>query len=210
MRRYIYKGAKRSYFVINMRGRFNFAAFSLLLLCLSLYVFADFAGTTVYFTVPVSLSFTVTLPGTLLFSSNTSAVVTGYTSDVQFNSTVPTNLTSVPPCVAGGACQSAATPIFQYDNTGTVPINISLKFNASLPTGISVTANSTLPPLGQDTYANVPGRPIPLNGSLWAPLVNNLPFEGANVSNVWLYANFTAYTGTQNVGLIHNSSLGAG
>ncbi len=125
----------------------------ILILAPILFVSADYAQTSVFFTVPVSLSFTVTLPGGTSTTSNTTSglayLSTPSTSDIWFNSSAVT-AQYIQPCVAGGAdCQtSAAVPIFSYDNTGNVNMSLWMRFNASLESGVSVCVNSTRSGIG--------------------------------------------------------------
>ncbi|MFH0972122.1 MAG: hypothetical protein V1835_06170 [Candidatus Micrarchaeota archaeon] len=185
--------------------KFSYLAIGLLVVVLAAYVYADYAETAVYFTVPIEISFTVTLPGPEVYTSNTTYHTTGPTSDIWFNSSSSSNFTAIQPCVFPGTnCQNDANPIFQYDNTGTVPITIYLKFNASLPSGVNLLMNSSVAGTGNGGTAHA--ELIPLNDTEWAPVVLDLSFEGTNTSGAWLFANFTVYSGTEVRYLISNST----
>ncbi|MFH1442527.1 MAG: hypothetical protein ABIG96_00680 [Candidatus Micrarchaeota archaeon] len=187
-----------------MKSRINLFVMGLALFSLAAVLYADFAETAVFFFVPVSYSFTVTLPGPGTWSSNTTQPPTAWTADIYFNSTVATNMTNLEPCVAPGTSCQGADGIFRYDNTGTVPINIYLMFNTSLPSGVEVFMNSSIAGAGNGGAANA--NLLPLNSSIWIPVVTALSYEGTNTSDAFLFANFTAYTGTNIRYLVHNST----
>ena len=108
------------------------------------YAVSEYVTTQINFNIPSILAFTVTLPAlTAVESSNTTA--TAATSAIEFNSTGATD-SNVEPCVVGGSCQSIAndTPIFVYDNTGTVILaNITVKLDTALPACITLKGNNS-------------------------------------------------------------------
>ncbi len=182
-----------------------------------LFVAAKFAQTSVFFTVPVSLSFTVTLPGGTSTTSNTTSdlayLSTPATSDIWFNSSSQT-AQHIQPCVAGGSsCQTgAAVPIFSYDNTGNVNMSIWMKFNSSLESGVAVCMNSTRSGTGNMAvdHAGV-ANCYDLNNSQWVEVVSNLTSSGVNITNATLYANFTSKAvGTTIRRLDHNTTQTTG
>ncbi len=181
-----------------MGSSFKYALAILLLSLLAISTYADYASTEVYFSVPISTSFTVTLPGEAGVASDGSLGAV-FTADIFFNSTVPTN-TSLQPCVAPGTTCQDTDAIFEYDNTGTVAINISLQFNASLPTGVTVNMNSSAT-AGGTVHEGL----IPVNNTEWAPVILELPI-GADLGRAWLFADFSSYTGTNVRWLTHNST----
>lgn len=168
---------------------------------------ADYAQTTVWFTVASSISFTVTLPDATFNTSNgIPQPGSPTTSDIWFNSTANNNA-SIMPCVTGlTACQSAdmaTTPIFQYDNTGTSNIDINIYFASALPSGVTVGMNSssTCAP-GCQTYSTIFG----VNGTSPAYVVRNLTYIGTNVSNAFLNATFTAVPAGSNSRILQHVS----
>jgi len=129
-------------------GVVGFAVFVAVMLLLSSIAIADFASTRVFFIIKRTIGFTVTLPsgGTWTAGNLTTAPPnnTVYTADIEFNvsnkSQAWTNA-SVAPCCTNQ--QNEGIPIFNYTNTGTVPINITLAFNGTfMPAGINVTASN--------------------------------------------------------------------
>jgi hypothetical protein len=186
-----------------MNWKMKWFVLALILVSMSAYVLADFAQTAVYFTVPVALSFTVTLPGEAAEASSSSLYGSGLSADIWFNSTVADNA-SVQPCVAPGtSCQTDSTPIFIYDNTGTQNISIYIKFNATLPSGVSVLMNSSVTTVG---YGVAHANRISVNDSGWAFVVANLSYLSTNTSSAWLWAAFSSYSGNNVVYLTHNST----
>ncbi len=121
------------------------------------WFYLDKVNVTVDYT-PPNAKFTVMMPSSYTCPStrycfNISAETeetANATSWISFNFTTPTSIeTDVEPCVTGNCTddkQSGNTkPIFLIDNTGTNSINLSIRFNETLPIGINVSANSTCP-----------------------------------------------------------------
>lgn len=104
-----------------------------------------YTTTTVYFNVGTLVSFTLTLPGQSPVSCNSTGAAT---AAIEFNVTNATSY-NVNPSVVGGTTQSDGTPIFQYDNTGTVGLNLSVYLDSALPSCMNLTGNTTY--AGADT-----------------------------------------------------------
>ncbi|MFH1106838.1 MAG: hypothetical protein V1787_02995 [Candidatus Micrarchaeota archaeon] len=188
------------------------ATFAALLVAFAGFAYAEFAQTTVYFNVPVRLSFTITLPDTVQTnaSGTTAPWSADATADINFTLAAGSiSGTHVQPCLTvafGGGCQTGpAVPIFAYKNTGTTNISMWLKFNASLPTGIVVGVNSTASGTGNNMVNHTALYDV--NNSLWANAFQDLNISSNQYANVSLYANFTNVQGGINVRLLaHNST----
>jgi hypothetical protein len=164
------------------------------LMAIAAVAFADSVTTTVYFNVPSSISFTVTLPGG-------SPVASGATGDIEFNSSavsrVKLNCTvrSSP-----GNNQTAAIPCFNYSNTGNRNINITLQFGVALPTQVKVKAghnNTAWISSCTCTSLATGGCPglndcVEVNSTV-AVKIATIPYAG--YKDIWLWADFTNYMG---------------
>ena len=96
-------------------------------------VYALLTTTQVSFNVQSVVAYTLTLPG----QSGVSATGGGAaTAAIEFNITNAT-ATNVDAVVVGGTAQSNGTAIFQFKNTGTLNLNLSVYMNAT--TNISAT-----------------------------------------------------------------------
>jgi hypothetical protein len=117
---------------------------------LTTVIYADSTATNIHFNIQSLVAYTLTLPG----ESATVGGADAQTTDIEFNITGNQGVYSdVQPKVVGGTTQSDGTPIFQFDNTGTVNLNISVNLNESLPSCLSLK--------GATTYENVAaGAPI--------------------------------------------------
>ena len=84
--------------------------------------------TTVHYIISTVVAFTLTLPGQSGVTSNSTGAPT---PDIEFVSATGTD-TDINPCVypSTAFCQNATTPIFEFDNTGTVDLNISVVLNS--------------------------------------------------------------------------------
>lgn len=101
-------------------------------------------STIVHFNLPTDMSYTLTLPGLGAVTSNTSATPGGTaTADVDFNCSAVGSCAAVNPKAHGGSVQADGTPIFEFDNTGNIGINITVFFNDTTPTCIVVWGNTT-------------------------------------------------------------------
>ncbi|MFH1448452.1 MAG: hypothetical protein ABIG39_06315 [Candidatus Micrarchaeota archaeon] len=165
---------------------------------------ADTMLTAVYFNVPSSISFTVTVPGE-------SAAAGATTPDIGFNSSIPT-ATKINCSCGGGSetLQDDNVPCFNYTNTGNRAINLSVQFGSALPAGVRTKAGhnasayeaectcSTLP-TGCTTNACVF-----VNDTL-SVKVADIAYGG--YEEVWFWADFANVTGgtDTNRTLIHIS-----
>ncbi len=131
--------------------------------------------TVVHFNVASTVAFLVTLPG----GSNASS---GSTADIYFNCTNSTGTClNLEPCLSGGSnCQdiSVPTPIFEYDNMGTVNLSLGIYFNATLPTDVTISGN---------TVNNCAGTNIAISQVI---IDSNFAPGDANI-DYYLCANFT-------------------
>lgn len=114
-------------------------------------VWAICTQTTVYFNIATLVAYTVTLPGPTggTYGANSSCAPT---AAVEFNVTNATTA-NVDARVVGGTQQSNGVPIFVFDNTGTVDINVSTSLNSALPSCINLTGASTY--AGADNGAEI-------------------------------------------------------
>jgi hypothetical protein len=120
-----------------------------LLLAVPLVWAAIRTTTQVNFNVDTVVAYTVTLPG----QSAVAATGPGApTAAIEFNSTTGTN-TNVNARVVGGTAQSGGTPIMQFDNTGTVNLNLSVQLSAALPACMTLKGATTYG--GADTGATI-------------------------------------------------------
>jgi hypothetical protein len=118
-----------------MQKRTKAALIVLALLALPL-AYAVSTTTTVYYTISTLVAYTLTLPGQSAVTANSSGAPT---PDIQFSSPTGTD-TDVNPCVYSTAyCQNSSTPIFQFDNTGTVNLNLSVVLSSGAPSCINHT-----------------------------------------------------------------------
>jgi hypothetical protein len=199
----------RQYWRMNMRT-IVIAIFFVALLGAAL-VAADYAQTTVWFTVATSVSFTVTIPGAGATSSTAAAPGTA-TGDVYVNATtVP--VVALQPCANpdfSTNCQvttvGSARPIFNYSNTGNVALNMTIRFNSTLPSYVAVWGNSTCS-AGTCSAAK---RPVNESGVSNEKhyVVQGLPTTAGNWAAEWLYVNFSsgATGGAVNRVMLHNST----
>lgn len=189
------------------------AAFIVALLGAAL-VAADYAQTTVWFTVATSVSFTVTIPGAGATSSSTSAPGTA-TGAIYVNATSLPQVALQPCANADFAtnCQNTtvggAMPIFNYSNTGNVALNMTLFYTTAQPTGVDTWGNSTCN--GGSCTATAAKRPVNETSGVGTTrhyVVQNLPTSAGNWAAEWLYVNFTSSVsaGGQSRVLQHNST----
>ncbi len=153
---------------------------------------ADTILTSVWFNVPSDISFSVTVPGE-------SAVASGWTADIGFNSTVPTAYKIN--CSAGGAAETIQDddiPCFNYTNTGNRAINISMQFASALPAGVTCMAGHNASAFQNECTCDTLPTGCTTNACVF---VNNS--EAVKVADiaygayeeVWFWANFTSVTG---------------
>jgi len=110
-------------------------------------VWALSTTTQVHFVINSVAAYTLTLPGT----SATNANGTGApTADIEFTSATGTD-TNIEAHVVSGNWQNSTTPIFLFDNTGTVNLNISVVLNATTRPCINFTGDTTYASAGNGT-----------------------------------------------------------
>jgi hypothetical protein len=140
---------------------------------------AEYTQTMVQFNIQSTLAYTLTLPGESTTTSDPTAA-SAATTDIYFNSTAG-NDKAVEAKVAGGTVQSDGVPIFQFINTGTINITISVYLND--------TTNSCIKLLGNDTYRDA------ANGTqiigVTNTTVDNALGVGEPAHSYYLWANFT-------------------
>ncbi|VVB65470.1 Uncharacterised protein [Candidatus Gugararchaeum adminiculabundum] len=165
------------------------------------FAFADTISTTVHFNVQTQTSFTVTLPGG-------SAVASGTTSDIEFNSTSGTQV-KVNASVVGAPSnvQTSSIPIFVYSNTGNVDINVNLTLDSTY-TGITVKAANA----NADWESSCSSTAMPDSGKCVAVSTASRRVAGTlaagGTQNVWMWADFSSVAGGTSVSktLTHTSA----
>jgi hypothetical protein len=95
--------------------------------------------TQVNFYIGTVVAYTLTLPGQTAVNANSTCAPT---AAITFNSTSGTD-TNLDPYVVGGNSQNSTVPIFQFANTGTVNLNLSVLIDSALPACITLTGNTT-------------------------------------------------------------------
>jgi len=154
-----------------------------------------YAKVPVYFNVPSDASFAVALPSSYTFTDITGTSEAGATT----LSWISFNFTDIPqywvePIVQGvstDAQNGAAKPIFLIDATGNVNITVSIRFESSLPSGITVCANATCSPVTGTSCGTVQETCTSVDTS-YVQLASNLAYSGNTYLNVTLYANVTS------------------
>lgn len=101
----------------------------------------EYTQTAVGFNIASTVAYTLTLPGESATNSDPSAA-SAATTQIDFNSTTGDEK-AVNAKVAGGTTQSDGTAIFQFDNTGTVNLTLTLYLNDSMPSCITLLGKST-------------------------------------------------------------------
>jgi hypothetical protein len=99
--------------------------------------FAISTTTQVQFNVAEVVAYTLTLPGETAVAGNATAAAT---TAIEFNSSGTDNFVAAR--VFGGTQQSEGVPIFSFDNTGTVDLNISVHLNSAIPTCMNLTGSN--------------------------------------------------------------------
>lgn len=150
---------------------------TLLLALASVAHAAKYTTTLTYFNIASVEAFTVTLPGQ---SAVTATEGGAATANIEFNSTDGDD-TCIDPCIAATTtCQDAGTPIFLVENTGTVPLDLTVYFTSSPPSCIKV-GGSSASRAAACTGTIIDTTPV--------TLANNLAV--GNTANWWEAANFT-------------------
>ncbi|MFH1064086.1 MAG: hypothetical protein V1729_03330 [Candidatus Woesearchaeota archaeon] len=117
-----------------MRNTKTTIAVLLVLLAVPL-VWALSTTTQVNFNVGTVVAYTLTLPDETLVNANSTGAPT---TAIEFNSSTGTDA-NVDAKVVGGTVQSNGVPIFQFDNTGTVNLNLSVVLNSGTQSCINLT-----------------------------------------------------------------------
>ncbi len=154
----------------------------LVLLALLLLPMAYAVSTTtqVNFNIATLVGYTLTLPG----ESGVAATGPGAaTTAIEFNTTTGTDTNVNAKVVGAGTIQSDGTPIFQFDNTGTVDINLSVVMSADPAACINMTGATTY--AGADSGAQVSTTNV--------SVVNNYT-PAAAAQDWYMKADFTACT----------------
>ena len=110
-------------------------------------VWAISTTTLVHFYINSVVAYTLTLPGTSAVNANSSGAPT---SQIEFTSATGTD-TDVEAQVLGGDWQNSTTPIFLFDNTGTVDLNITVALNATTRPCITFTGATAHAAAGSGT-----------------------------------------------------------
>jgi hypothetical protein len=95
--------------------------------------------TQVSFNIGTVVAYTLTLPGEGAVDANSTGAPT---TAIEFFSATG-NDNNLNPDVVGGPTQSDGTPIFMFDNTGTVDLNISVSLDSNLPGCMSLKGATT-------------------------------------------------------------------
>ncbi len=112
-------------------------------------VWAISTTTQVNFNVGSVVAYTLTLPGESAVSATGGGAPT---TAIEFNTSSGTDA-NVDAKVAGGTVQSDGTPIFQFDNTGTVNLDLSVALDSAVPSCVNMTGATTY--AGADTGAEI-------------------------------------------------------
>ncbi len=121
---------------MNRKTTIALAVFALLLVPI---VWAISTTTLVYFNINSVVAYTLTLPGESAVNANSTGAPT---ADIEFTSATGTD-TNVEAHVVAGDWQNSTVPIFLFDNTGTVDLNITVALNATTVPCINFTGATT-------------------------------------------------------------------
>ena len=161
-----------------MKRKTTIALVAIALLLVPL-VWALSTTTLVHFNINTVVAYTLTLPGQSAVNANSSGAPT---ADIEFTS--PTGTSSdVEAHVVAGDWQNDTTPIFLFDNTGTVDLNLTVVLNATTRPCINFTGATTH--AGALTGAVIAASPV--------TVVNN--FAPSDPAQAWyMIADFSACT----------------
>lgn len=162
----------------------------------------------VYFTVPSILTFQVETPEAGSANISDPSFPGNSTNDILFNAT-GTDSKTVDPCMVGETdCQVRfTTPILKFKNIGSVSFNISIRLNSSLAAALDLWGNVSNA-TDMDTCADwtlgendtvLDAGPDTIWNFTKAMCVNN-------ITDVWLFANFTGGAGIYTNWLNYTSS----
>ena len=135
--------------------------------------------TQVNFYIGTVVAYTLTLPGETAVNANSTCAPT---AAITFNSTSGTD-TNLDPYVVGGTSQNSTVPIFQFANTGTVNLNMSVILDLGLPACITLTGNTT--------YAGA-GTGVVISNTSNVTVVDN--FTPTSTEDWYMQADFSACT----------------
>lgn len=194
------------------RKRFEYPIAALILLAifgLPIALADHYAWSNVYFSVPTTISFTVSMPGAASNLSSTAVEPGGQTDDIYFNAS-----TGNDKHVAAGRNRAAAAntsiqvetsniPILQFKNTGTVNITMGIRWNNTPAAEYLVYANSSIPIAGGAASAITDNTAITSTTQVLATAV-----QPSGLVNIYLYANFTGAVGGTSTAyqLLYNST----
>lgn len=157
---------------------------------------AEYTQTIVHFNVPSEIAYTLTLPGVAAVNSAASPAAT---ADIDFNCSSSGSVGSVNASAFGGSTQSNGTPIFQFDNTGNLNLNITVYLNDTVPSCIKLWGNNTwaLP-------ADIAASDNAIAATNVTVALNLAPADPA--VNWYMWANFSGCTPDEDVDRILFSS----
>lgn len=138
-----------------------------------------FVNTEYFFTISAAVSFKVDIPSGDTFTSNPTNG-SSETTDLVFNITNSTYFMADPVVSGSNEGQSATRSAYNFTNTGTVGVNITLHLNESMLGCITM--------MGGDTFATRESNLI--NASSNTTVVTDLAPESSQ--QYWLTANFTS------------------
>jgi hypothetical protein len=203
-----------------MKCSFNGMLAVLVVLLMASVVIAQSVSTHIIFVVPTITGFRVTLPGTGGY--NSSSASTNVTADIIFNESVVRNYTNGNLYVLSVNAtrrytpsdgQSSASGIFNYTNTGTVMINVSIQLDAALPIWPTSTntiklyagnqsADFATQPCNAEGTGLYTGKCVYVNNTAKSAVGQNLSVGSA--TSVWLWADLiNMSTGTSEVNVSH-------
>lgn len=179
-------------------------------------LYTDIINMTVDYTIVMVAEFAVLMPSGYSCPGDPFCYNITATQEAEANETnwISFNFSSatesdVEPCTSGNFSRNQsgeATPIFLIDNNGNREINLSLMFNQSLPTGITVSANASCTGTCTGTVTTKTALTTSYQTFVW-----NLSNASGSYANITLWGDVTpaAYGGTEyNRFLLINASEG--
>ena len=154
-------------------------------------LYVDIMNITVNYTPATDVTYLVMMPTD--WSAHNFTINATTEEDANETDWISFNVSSLPATDVQPYRQGIATdnqdgndkPIFYIDNVGNVNINISLRFNASLPGGISITANATCTGCA---WAKSGDASL---GTSYVDLIKDLQNDTSSFANVSLWGDFT-------------------
>jgi len=144
---------------------------------------SDFINTEYFFTITAAVSFNVEIPGPATFNSDPTNGTTD-TTDFVFNVTNTTYHWADPVVSGSDVGQSSTRPMYNFTNTGTVPIHLNIHLNETFN---FTNSGSCIGLFGGTTFATR-GNNI-INGSVNTTIIENLGVEASQP--YYLTADFT-------------------